>query len=580
MRAEILFLIGTVASWAGFFFAFKAVSCLFRFLFRSPGTSPSDMQRGMIINGLVAGGLLAIGLLLPKELGREVAGEGLRVPLTWVLMPFPGWGLVVSGVMLVTNLIRAWLGINASERRAKLEIAGLWALAAMVFFYLWRRVEGEVQIFRGSMPVSASFVVTVVSLAIATMAIMAWISRTSTMRGAGKTLATHAALLVGSIIFGIPFAWLLVNSFKEDKDIANADALRWTPYVTRTVPFNDPDDPLFQAKYKGTTVEATSIGRLSDGRMQFDIQKPLGLRGTTFTSKPEEVKEIPKQVPVVTGAFKGTPITGIAIKEIEGGERMVQIVEPTNLKGQVFVALSKEVKDVKDVGLRWQNYPDALDFLPAETNKGLVYLKNTLILVIFSVIGTVVSCTLVAYAFARLKFYGSGILFTLLMATMMLPGAVTMLPQFLIYRNLGWVDTLLPLWVPSFFAGAFNVFLLRQFLMNIPNELEDAAKIDGCSYPQILGTIMVPQIKPALAAISIWTTMGAWNNFMGPLIYVSSPEKMPIAYALQLYSSSRGGEPGLLMAFTVLSILPVILLFFFAQRYFIEGVTLSGLGGR
>jgi multiple sugar transport system permease protein len=131
-----------------------------------------------------------------------------------------------------------------------------------------------------------------------------------------------------------------------------------------------------------------------------------------------------------------------------------------------------------------------------------------------------------------------------------------------------------------FFASAFNVFLLRQFFKGIPMELEDAAKIDGCSYLTTFWNIMLPQIKPALAVIAIWTFMGAWNNFMGPLIYINSPENMPLSYALQLFQSDRGNEPALMMAFATLTIVPVLAVFFFAQKYFIEGVTLSGLGGR
>jgi len=124
------------------------------------------------------------------------------------------------------------------------------------------------------------------------------------------------------------------------------------------------------------------------------------------------------------------------------------------------------------------------------------------------------------------------------------------------------------------------VFMLRQFFNQIPGELEDAAKIDGCSYPQSFWSVMLPQVKPALAVVAIWTFMGTWNNFLGPLIYVNSPEQMPIAYALQLFSGERSGEPGLLMAFATMSMIPVLALFFAAQKYFIEGVTLSGLGGR
>lgn len=228
----------------------------------------------------------------------------------------------------------------------------------------------------------------------------------------------------------------------------------------------------------------------------------------------------------------------------------------------------------------WRNYPDAMRFLPPDSDFGLRNLFNTLIIAVLSVIGTVFSSSLVAYGFARLRWPGRDWLFGLLLATMMLPEAVTMMPRFLIFRQLHWVDTLLPLWVPSFFASAFNVFLLRQFFMGIPQELEDAATIDGCNPLGAWWRVMLPQVRPALAAVTVMTFLGTWKDFLGPLIYISSPDKMPISYVLQLYNSAHGGEPGLLMAATTLVVLPVIALFFFTQRYFIEGVSLTGLGGR
>ena len=228
----------------------------------------------------------------------------------------------------------------------------------------------------------------------------------------------------------------------------------------------------------------------------------------------------------------------------------------------------------------WRNYPDALQFLPAGSGYGLLNLGNTLVIAIMSVIGTVLSSSFVAYGFARMRWPGKDWLFGVLLATMMLPDAVTMMPRFLIFRQLHWIDTLLPLWVPSFFASAFSVFLLRQFFMGIPQELEDAAKIDGCGPFTTWWRVMMPLVKPALAAVTIMTFLGAWKDFLGPLIYISSPEKMPLSYVLQLYNAAHGGEPGLLMAATTLVVLPVIVLFFFTQRYFIEGVSFTGLGGR
>jgi len=227
----------------------------------------------------------------------------------------------------------------------------------------------------------------------------------------------------------------------------------------------------------------------------------------------------------------------------------------------------------------WANYKEALDFLPPETHHGLMYLWNTVYVSALSIVGVVLSSSLVAYSFARLRWPGRDICFVVMLATMMLPSAVTMIPVFLIFRALGWVDTLKPLWVPAFCGGAFYIFLLRQFFLTIPMELEDAAKIDGASHALIYARIMLPLVKPALAAVVIWTFMGAWNNFMGPLIYISSPEKMPVAYALQLYQSTHGSEYNLLMAAATMVVVPVVALFFFTQRYFIQGVTLTGIKG-
>ena len=226
------------------------------------------------------------------------------------------------------------------------------------------------------------------------------------------------------------------------------------------------------------------------------------------------------------------------------------------------------------------NYVEALMYLPPETYYGWTFLKNSLILTILSVLGTVLSSSMVAYSFARLKWPGREGWFKVMLVTMMIPGAVTLMPQFLIFRSLGWIDTLRPLWVPAFFGSAFNIFLLRQFFLGIPNELEDAAKIDGCGPFATYWKVMLPQVKPALAAIAIMAVLAAWNNFQGPLIYLSSPEQMPMAYGLQLYQQDHAGEPGLMMAASTMVVLPIVVLFFFSQRYFIEGVSLSGLGGR
>jgi ABC-type glycerol-3-phosphate transport system permease component len=222
------------------------------------------------------------------------------------------------------------------------------------------------------------------------------------------------------------------------------------------------------------------------------------------------------------------------------------------------------------------NYRNALRMAPF-----WLYAKNSLLLVALNILGQIVGSSLVAFSFARLRWPARDFCFTLLLATLMIPAQVTMIPVFLIYKNLGWYDTLRPLWVASFFGSAFYIFLLRQFMRGIPADLEDSAKIDGCGYLGIYAQVILPLIKPALAAIGILTFMSVWNDFMGPLIYLNDQRLYPLSlglFSLQVFQQANC-DYGLMMAAAVLTTLPVIFLFFAAQRHFIQGVTLTGLKG-
>jgi len=221
-----------------------------------------------------------------------------------------------------------------------------------------------------------------------------------------------------------------------------------------------------------------------------------------------------------------------------------------------------------------RNYRLALDYLPFGR-----YVATSLFLVLLNVAGTLFSCSLVAYAFARLQWPGREFSFALMLATMMVPAQVTMIPHFLIMRSLGWYNTLTPLWIGSFFAGAFNVFLLRQFMKGIPRDLEDAARIDGCGFWRVYWHIMLPLVKPTLAAIGVFTFMGVWNDFMGPLIYLSDQRLYPLSLGLYAFNVQAGSSVSMMMAGSLLMTLPVVVIFFFAQRYFIQGVTLTGMKG-
>lgn len=219
----------------------------------------------------------------------------------------------------------------------------------------------------------------------------------------------------------------------------------------------------------------------------------------------------------------------------------------------------------------WSNYPKALSTVPFD-----IYLRNTLTLGIICVVGAVASSACVAYGFARINFRGRGPLFALLIATMALPGQVTMIPVFELFRSLGWYGTYLPLTVPSFMGAPFFIFLLAQFFKTLPEEIPESARLDGAGEFRIFTQIVLPLAKPALATCALFQFLGTWNDFMGPLIYVNDPSKYTLAYGLQQFMSAYGGQWTQLMAASIVFTLPIIVLFFFAQRTFIQGIATTG----
>ncbi len=223
----------------------------------------------------------------------------------------------------------------------------------------------------------------------------------------------------------------------------------------------------------------------------------------------------------------------------------------------------------------WSNYPQAWSYLPFN-----LFLKNTLIITATTVVGATLSSAVVGYSFARLRWIGRDIMFMVVLATMMLPYHVTMIPVFAIWKKLGFVDTLVPLIVPAFFGGgAFNVFLMRQFFMTIPLELDDAAKIDGCGVLGIFWRIIIPLSKPVVGTVAIFQFLYRWNDFMGPLIYLNTTKKYTLALGLQLFRGQYSTKWELLMAASVICMLPVLIIYFLAQRYFVQGIVFTGIKG-
>ncbi|NJN84152.1 MAG: carbohydrate ABC transporter permease [Caldilineaceae bacterium] len=229
---------------------------------------------------------------------------------------------------------------------------------------------------------------------------------------------------------------------------------------------------------------------------------------------------------------------------------------------------------------QWVNYWEVLNI---SYPVGRWFL-NTVIITALVTSGTVITASLVAYSFARFEYRGRDILFMITLATIMLPAEVTLIPQFVLFHKLGWINTIKPLWVPHWFGGgAFAIFLMRQFFMTLPRDLDEAALIDGAGYLRIFWSILLPLCKPILATLAIISLIATWSDFLGPLIYLNSPEKFTISVGLQFFNAvpEVGGQPmqHLLMAACVMSIIPVIAIFFLGQRFFVQGITMTGIKG-
>ncbi len=220
----------------------------------------------------------------------------------------------------------------------------------------------------------------------------------------------------------------------------------------------------------------------------------------------------------------------------------------------------------------WSNYVDAWRILPSA-----LFFKNTAIVAILYMIGVIISSSLIAFGFARTRFRGRDILFLVLLSTMMLPGQVTMIPIYLLFSRLGWIDSFKPLIIPGYFGNPFFIFLLRQFFLTIPKELDDAAKIDGCGFLGIYSRVILPLSKPALAIVAVFSFTWTWSDFMGPLIYLNSLNKFTIALGLRAFQTQYAIKFQPLMAMSTVALIPVLVLFFIAQKYLVQGITLTGM---
>lgn len=222
----------------------------------------------------------------------------------------------------------------------------------------------------------------------------------------------------------------------------------------------------------------------------------------------------------------------------------------------------------------WSNYKEVVDFMPFG-----MFTLNSAYTSLLGTFGMLLTCCIAAYTFARMRFPGRDFIFAVLLACMMIPGQVTMIPTFLIMRKFGWMNTHLPLIIPNFFGGAFGIFMLRQFLATIPRDMDDAARIDGCGRLRTLFQILLPLLKPALATLAIFTFMGKWNDLLGPVLYLNDLDKMTLTVGLTMLQGQYGSKYNLIMCGAVISMLPVLVLYAFCQKYFVQGIVMSGIKG-
>lgn len=406
----------------------------------------------------------------------------------------------------------------------------------------------------------------------------------------------HVPLMVLAVLFAMPLIWLTVSSLQPREQVGKVPP-EWLPRQHALELPNGESLPVTPPEVVGTDrvlVELQS-GPLAGQRM---LVAPAAFDGQTLEREVLRGDELRTErvsarlVQRVPGRF--VTVREWFVSKYRDREPRVFYVEPS--------AVSTRVEPL------WENYPEAIRALSAaEKDKALplstlvaksslpwtpqsdqsrtitfiTYLANTLLVAVLAVTGTVLSSAVVAYGLSRIRWKGREPLFTLTLATMMIPFPVLMIPLYSVFRELGWIGTLLPLWLPAFFGGAFNIFLLRQFFLTIPAELSDAARIDGCSEFGIFWRVVLPLARPALAVVALFHFLYVWNDFLGPLIFLTEPRTFTMALGLQQYQSQHGGsEWHLLLAAAVLLVLPVVVLFFVAQKTFIQGISTTGMGGR
>ena len=369
-----------------------------------------------------------------------------------------------------------------------------------------------------------------------------------------KRLPLYILVLLGAVICLIPFAWTVSTALKTRQQ-GYAMPPEWIPRTPRLL-------------VDGKPVPVAVVSQIKDKPAA--VVKLAG--GRTIPVERESLVQVNGRMKVRLPAAP-EPVDAQLVRHMPNGVAQVRSwPNGENPSEESFVAPG-QVQYVFDP--QWRNFAQAWNALPLPF---AAFVLNTYTITILNIVAQVLSCSLVAYGFARFRFRGRNALFLVLLSTMMLPSQVTMIPVYLIWNKAGLIDTFAPLMIGAWFAqNAFFVFLLRQFFMQIPRELDEAAQIDGCGPLRIWWQVIMPLSKPAITTVAVLSFIGHWDDFFGPLVYLNSMENYTVSLALRLFQDQNGTEFHLLMSAALVHIIPVVVLFFLAQRYFVKGIAMTGL---
>ena len=370
MSSDVLYLIGTAATWLGWIALGVTLYRIFGAMTKPAGAARSADMKGVASSAIASAAGFLVAIAVPMNAVKSA--PGFKLPIVWIVMPFAAWAAFACLCFAVYRAYQMILdrpvGVDENTR-SQAERFGVWVRQAivaiilgLVFFWLFERSGDGAKIITGAIPMNLSVAIALALLALAAIILMAVGARAASSRGIAKTFVAHVALIIGSIVFGLPFAWLVITSFKEDQDMSSPNGLIWIPRVSETMPYRNPADPLYETRYKGETVQASVIEREPGGMLKLDIQRPMSLRGSTFAVQPAALKEIDRQAPLVTGTYNGRSIKGLVVQEMDDGRRKVSILDPPIMKGATYIANPADVQPVRHVGLRWQNYTDAVSY--------------------------------------------------------------------------------------------------------------------------------------------------------------------------------------------------------------------------